>query len=163
MVGDSLLNTHPPTDVNPSEIERPITKTMKFAAAVVTITALSISRRFVVAAFSPVGFRPVRLTIRQQSAATTADLSDFRNKNNIDDQVFSAISGDGGIKITVATVRNLVNDVMMMHTMTAVPADALGRLMTCGLLMSNGMQAEQTVQITMNGEKGKGSTVATFW
>lgn len=77
--------------------------------------------------------------------------SAYRNKNNVRDQVLSAISGDGGIKVTVATVRNLVNDVMMQHTMTALPADALGRTMTCALLMANGMQDEQIVQITMNG------------
>ena len=79
-------------------------------------------------------------------------LAEYRNKNNVRDQVFSAISKDGGIKVTAATVRNLVNDFMVMHTMTAVPADAIGRLVTCSLLMSNGMQAEQTVQITMNGD-----------
>ena len=42
---------------------------------------------------------------------------------------------------------------MIAHTMTAVPADALGRAVVCALLMSNGMQAEQTVQLTMNGKK----------
>jgi len=51
-----------------------------------------------------------------------------------------------------ATVRNLVNDLMMQHTLTEVPADALGRSVTCGLLMSNGMPDEHTVQITINGD-----------
>jgi hypothetical protein len=77
--------------------------------------------------------------------------AEYRNKNNIRDQVFSAISGDGGIKVTVATVRNLINDMMMQHTLTEVPTEALGRTMVCGLLMANGIQDEQVVQITMNG------------
>jgi ketopantoate reductase len=33
--------------------------------------------------------------------------------------------------------------------MTATPADALGRAVTCALLMSNGMQDEQTIQLTL--------------
>jgi molecular chaperone Hsp33 len=82
-------------------------------------------------------------------------LEEYRNKNNINDQVFSAISEDGSVKVTACTARNLMNDLMIAHTMTAVPADALGRTVVCALLMSNGIQAEQTVQITLNGEGKK--------
>jgi len=81
-----------------------------------------------------------------------APLEDYANPSNRDDQVFSAISEDGSVKITACTARNLVNDLMMMHTMTAVPADALGRAVVCTLMMSNGMQAEQTCQITFNAD-----------
>jgi redox-regulated HSP33 family molecular chaperone len=35
--------------------------------------------------------------------------------------------------------------------LTEVPAEALGRTMICALLMSNGIQDEQNVQITMQG------------
>ena len=77
-------------------------------------------------------------------------LDEYRNKNNINDQVFSAISHDGGVKVTVCTARNLINEVMLAHNLTPVSADALGRTMVCALLMSNGIQAEQTVQLTMN-------------
>ena len=79
-------------------------------------------------------------------------LEDYENPSNRDDQVFSAISEDGSVKITACTARNLVNDLMIMHTMTAVPADALGRAAVCALMMSNGMQAEQTCQITFNAD-----------
>jgi molecular chaperone Hsp33 len=54
--------------------------------------------------------------------------------------------------VTACTTRNLLNDFMIMHTMTATPADALGRTLICALLMSNGMQAEQTCQITINSD-----------
>lgn len=77
-------------------------------------------------------------------------LDEYRNRNNINDQVFSAISHDGGVKVTVCTARNLINEVMLAHNLTPVSADALGRTMICALLMSNGIQAEQTVQLTMN-------------
>ena len=60
------------------------------------------------------------------------------------------MSKDGSVKVTACTARNLVNDLMIMHTMTAVPADALGRTISCALMMSNGMQEEQTLQVTMN-------------
>lgn len=75
--------------------------------------------------------------------------AEYRNKNNVRDQVFSALSGAGGIKVTAATARNLLNDLMMQHSMTAVSAEALGRTVICSLLMANGMQAEQVLQITL--------------
>lgn len=88
------------------------------------------------------------------STETDGDkLAEFRNKNNIRDQVFSAMSADGSIKVTVCTARNLVNDLMIMHTLTATPSDALGRAVTCALMMSNGMQEEQVVQLTLNSKK----------
>lgn len=104
-----------------------------------------------VAAFAPFISADRRTSPTRRFSSNDA-LAPYKNENNREDQVFSAISGNGGIKVTVATVRNIVNDFMIMHTLTQVPADAIGRLVTCGLLMSNGMQAEQTVQITMNGD-----------
>jgi hypothetical protein len=87
----------------------------------------------------------------ENSAETSTDIEQYKNENNIRDQVFSALSEDGSVKVTACTARNLVNDLMIAHTMTAVPADALGRTVVCALLMSNGIQAEQTVQLTING------------
>lgn len=75
-----------------------------------------------------------------QTATATPDLEKYFNKNNLDDQVFSAISADGGLKVTVATVRNLLNEMMIQHSMNPVAGDALGRATICGLLASNGMQ-----------------------
>ena len=86
------------------------------------------------------------------SQATENPLAEFANESNRRDQVISAISEDGSVKVTACTARNLINDLMIMHTMTAVPADALGRTVVCALLMSNGMQAEQTCQITINSD-----------
>mmetsp|Transcript_10885 Transcript_10885/g.31624 ORF Transcript_10885/g.31624 Transcript_10885/m.31624 type:complete len:400 (-) Transcript_10885:127-1326(-) len=81
-----------------------------------------------------------------------APLEEYENPSNRDDQVFSAISEDGSVKVTACTARNLVNDLMIMHTMTAVSADAIGRTAVCALMMSNGMQEEQTCQITLNAD-----------
>jgi redox-regulated HSP33 family molecular chaperone len=53
--------------------------------------------------------------------------------------------------VTAATARNLLNEMMMQQTLTEVPTEALGRTVICALLMSNGIQEEQNVQITMNG------------
>jgi molecular chaperone Hsp33 len=91
-------------------------------------------------------------TCKNQTESNSDPFAEFRNKNNRDDQVFSAISKDGGIKVTVATIRNLVNDCMIQQTLTATPTDVLGRLMTCAVLMSNGIQAEQMVQLTLNSD-----------
>lgn len=86
------------------------------------------------------------------SATTTTSSSTFENKNNINDQVVSCISGDGGIKVTACTVRNMVNDMMIMHNLTPVPIDALGRAVACSVLVSNGMQDEQVFQLTVDGD-----------
>ena len=89
-------------------------------------------------------------------ADTTAeediDFTPYLNKNNLDDQVFSAISADGGLKVTVCTMRNVLNEMCIQHSMNPVPADALGRSTICALLASNGMQDEQVFQLTLKGD-----------
>ena len=85
-----------------------------------------------------------------ESSSVAVTANPYANKNNIDDQIFSAISGNGEMKVTAVTARNIVNDVMIQQTLTTTPADALARSMSCGLLLSNGMQAEQTFQLTMS-------------
>lgn len=87
---------------------------------------------------------------KSSSIETTNSLEVFKNENNMRDQVFSAISKDGSVKVTVCTARNILNDLMLAHSLTTTPADALGRTIVCSLLMSNGIQDEQTLQITMN-------------
>lgn len=96
--------------------------------------------------------RKAKEAVTDYKESGLAPLEDYENPSNLDDQVFSAISEDGSVKITACTARNLVNDLMIMHTMTTVPADALGRAAVCALMMSNGMQAEQTCQITFNAD-----------
>jgi molecular chaperone Hsp33 len=86
------------------------------------------------------------------SEETDDPLRTYRNTNNVRDQIFSAISGAGGIKVTAVTARNIMNDFMIQHTMTAVSAEALGRTVICSMLMANGIQEEQIVQITINTE-----------
>lgn len=85
----------------------------------------------------------------RMTAATEEELEQYKNENNLDDQLLACISGNGEIKVTACTIRNLVNDVMIQQTLNPTPADALARSMACGLLLSNGMQAEQTFQLTM--------------
>lgn len=88
---------------------------------------------------------------RQSISLDNSTLETYRNHNNVRDQVFAALSADGGIKVTVATLRNLINDMSIQHTMTEIPMKALGRTVACALLLANGMQEEQVCQITMNG------------
>lgn len=88
--------------------------------------------------------------LSSSSSSSTEDLEQYTNKNNIKDQIFSAISANGEVKVTAVTVRNIVNDVMIQQNLNPTPADALARSMTCGLLLSNGMQHEQTFQLTMS-------------
>ena len=88
----------------------------------------------------------------ESASAASSPSSKFENRNNIDDQIVSCLSGDGGIKVTACTVRNLVNDMMIAHNLTPVPIDALGRAVACAVLASNGMQDEQVFQLTVDGD-----------
>ncbi|KAL7518454.1 hypothetical protein ACHAWX_003277 [Stephanocyclus meneghinianus] len=89
---------------------------------------------------------------QQQSSSSLPDLAPYQNPNNLSDQIFSALSGDGSLKITVCTIRNLLNEMMLQHSMNPVPADALGRAAMCALLASNGMQEEQMFQLSIKGD-----------
>ena len=89
-------------------------------------------------------------TRRLYSSADDSDNNEYSNRNNYRDQVFSALSSDGGIKVTACTIRNLLNDMMLQHTLSETSTDALGRSVICALLTSNGMQAEQILQLTVN-------------
>jgi molecular chaperone Hsp33 len=124
---------------------------------------LSTSRYFSNAAYGRTTFRHLRGDLESwkmtskdetetQTPAATPDLEKYLNNNNLDDQVFSAMSADGGLKVTVATVRNLLNEMMIQHSMNPVAGDALGRATICGLLASNGMQEEQMFQLSMKGD-----------
>ena len=84
----------------------------------------------------------------------------FKNKSNIRDQVLTCISSNGEIKVTAATYRNMINEMMIQHTLTSVSADALGRAVGCALLLSNGMKDQQTFQLTVNGDGPIRSVVA---
>ena len=57
------------------------------------------------------------------ASASDDPLQEYRNPKNRNDQVFSAMSADGGIKVTACSVRNLVNDMMIQHTMTEAPTE----------------------------------------
>ena len=80
------------------------------------------------------------------------DLTPYQNPNNLNDQVFAALSSNGGLKVTVTTIRNLLNDMMLQHNMNPLPGDALGRATACALMASNGMQPEQMFQLTLKGD-----------
>jgi len=106
------------------------------------------------------GLRSVSGATGDAAAAMKETHPEYANINNRNDVAFSAISSCGGIKVTAATARNLLNEMMATHSLTEAAAQALGRTAVCALLMSNGMEEEQTVQITVNGGGLLGGAVA---
>jgi len=50
----------------------------------------------------------------KQSLASITSLKEYDNPSNRNDQVFSAISDCGSVKITACTARNVINDLMIM-------------------------------------------------
>ena len=113
-------------------------------------------------------FQLPRTTLRPSSilhhmstdSAPPDALSRFQNPNNNADQIFSALSSDGTLKVTTCTIRNLLNEMMLQHNMNPIPADALGRATMCALLASSGMQPEQMFQLSVKGDGAlRGCTV----
>jgi hypothetical protein len=141
-------------------IQRPVAKTtttsLTFKRNVHYYNSLWLNRRHQLPSVNALRAEEDDNQQKASSSSSTTHTDDddvwakFRNPKNRDDQVISAISKQGGIKVTACTIRNIVNDIMMQHTMTEVASSAIGRTMICALLMSNGIQAEQTVQITLN-------------
>jgi hypothetical protein len=98
-----------------------------------------------------------QLSTNSDDAASTTR---FQNPNNNNDQIYSALSASGSLKVTTCTIRNLLNEMMLQHNLTPVPADVLGRSTTCCLLASSGMQEEQMFQMSVKGDGAlRGCTV----
>ena len=82
--------------------------------------------------------------------STDSDFTTYSNPNNKDDQVLSLLSSDGGLKLTLITIRNLMNDLSLAQNLSPLATRALGGSFSCAGMLANGMDANQVFQMTMN-------------
>jgi molecular chaperone Hsp33 len=75
--------------------------------------------------------------------------SPLSNPNNLDDQLSSFLTSSGSIKLSLCTIRNLLNDQSAQQELSATATQVLGNAHACTLLCAGGMQDVQEFQLTL--------------
>ncbi|CAM9354142.1 unnamed protein product [Chrysoparadoxa australica] len=110
-----------------------------------TIIILSLSK--IVAAFTPLATTSTFPT----SSLWSAREEELQPLSNKDDHLVSVLSGNGEVLVRAITARELVQEALVKQDLRPVAADALGRVMICTLLMSQGLKDKETLQLTFSG------------
>mmetsp|Transcript_12151 Transcript_12151/g.24690 ORF Transcript_12151/g.24690 Transcript_12151/m.24690 type:complete len:371 (+) Transcript_12151:21-1133(+) len=84
------------------------------------------------------------------SSVTDPEMEEYANPNNRDDQILSLISADGGLKVTLVTLRNLMNDLSLDQNLSPLATRALGSSFSCASMLASGMDGGQVFQMTMS-------------
>ena len=82
---------------------------------------------------------------------TKSEVESFSNPNNRDDQILSLLSSCGGVKLTLISIRNLMNDLSLAQNLSPLSMRGLGSTFCCGTMLASGMDENQIFQITVNG------------
>ncbi|CEM01924.1 unnamed protein product [Vitrella brassicaformis CCMP3155] len=72
-------------------------------------------------------------------------------RSNAHDTLVSALSADGGIVVRAVSARNLVQDALIRLQLSPVPAQALGEVAVCNLLLASGLKDREQLQLTIAG------------
>jgi len=106
---------------------------------------------FIASQIRSYGQKKAGFSTTKMSYTAYGSLSDIEFNNN-DDFLISALSENMEVSVKVLTARNIVQDAMIRHQMKPLATDALGRVMICSLLMSNGLKDQETLQLTFSGD-----------
>jgi molecular chaperone Hsp33 len=68
------------------------------------------------------------------------------------DHMVTAISGDGSISVKAIVTTELAAETSRLQGLSGLAAVALGRAMTCSLLISEGLKEEETFQVSFQGD-----------
>ncbi|GMH55602.1 hypothetical protein TL16_g01943 [Triparma laevis f. inornata] len=82
----------------------------------------------------------------------THSLSPYLNPNNKNDQILTLLTSDGSLKLTLLTLRNLLNDLSLDQNLSPLSTRALGTAFTCSTMLASGMDTNQIFQLTINGD-----------
>ncbi|GMI12702.1 hypothetical protein TrRE_jg11452 [Triparma retinervis] len=85
------------------------------------------------------------------SPFTATEVEKYSNTNNRDDQILSLLSSCGGVKLTLISIRNLMNDLSLAQNLSPLSMRGLGSSFSCGAMLASGMDESQIFQITVNG------------
>lgn len=76
------------------------------------------------------------------------------------DEMCGGISKDGLVSAKAIVITSMVKELTVRHRASPVASAALGRSMTCALLMADGMSSNDTIQIHFNGDGPLGHIIA---
>ena len=77
------------------------------------------------------------------------------------DELVTAISGDGSISAKALVTTSLVAEVSRCQGLGGLAAAALGRALTCSLLVAEGLKEDETFQVTFQGDGPLRGVMAT--
>ncbi|KAL1514465.1 hypothetical protein AB1Y20_003564 [Prymnesium parvum] len=78
-----------------------------------------------------------------------------------DDELVTAISADGSISAKALVTTRLVGEVSQCQGLGGLAAAALGRALTCSLLVAEGLKEDETFQVTFRGDGPLRGVMAT--
>jgi len=87
-------------------------------------------------------------------------LGDFSTFNSLDDVqlesgedvLISALSENLEVSVRTVSARNIIEEARRKQLLQPLATDALGRVLICALLMSNGLKDNETLQLTFAGD-----------
>ena len=100
---------------------------------------------------------PPLLKLAQQSRARVSlsadgDATEEADRASGSDMLVTAISGDGSISAKAIVTTDLVAETSRLQGLGGLAAAALGRAMTCALLVADGVKDEETFQVNFRGD-----------
>lgn len=105
-------------------------------------------------------FHPIKRLVFQQPLSRHFSLS---NSNSIEkDLVLSTLNEWQDISVKVVNCRNLLQECITRQNLSDTSGQALGELISCGILLNSHIKGEETVQINMLGEKGVKNLIGIF-
>jgi molecular chaperone Hsp33 len=78
----------------------------------------------------------------------------------VGDELVSAISGDGSISVKAIVTTDLVGEASRYLGLSGVAAAALGRTMSCSIMLSDGMEHNETIEFKFQGDGPLGNVFA---
>lgn len=76
------------------------------------------------------------------------------------DEMCGGISKDGLVSAKAIVITSMIKELTVRHSASPVASAAIGRSVTCALLMADGMSENDTIQIHFNGDGPLGHVLA---
>tara|TARA_B100000513_G_scaffold190734_1_gene115437 strand:+ start:271 stop:813 length:543 start_codon:yes stop_codon:yes gene_type:complete len=89
---------------------------------------------------------------RRQRRRAAEAASHLPPESSSGDHLITAISGDGSLSVKAAITTHLVAEAQRLQGLGALGSAALGRALTCSLLIAEGMKGDESFQVKFDGD-----------
>lgn len=96
-----------------------------------------------------------------RSAMLQSSVAEPTRPTELSDEIVTAISADGSISAKAIVTSQLIAEVSQCQGLGGLAAAALGRAMTCSLLVAEGLKEDETFQVTFQGDGPLRGVMAT--